>query len=274
MTPGLSFLADFKLAIIVVAAYLSILGAMYVFQRTLVFLPSRDDPFIHMNKPFRPFSYRTPDGMKLRGLWHPPREGRPTIVYFHGNAGHLGNRLFKAKLFVARGYGIALVGYHGYDGNPGFPSEQNLYADARAAIQAIQKKNIPDKDIVLYGESLGTGVATQMAVEMPGIRALVLEAPYTSVPDVAQKRYWFFPVHYLIKDRFENSKKIGQLKMPIILVHGTSDLTVPYRYGRKLFTYVTTEQKQFTTLDGAGHSNLYDFGAEEAIHAFLENLPQ
>lgn len=263
-----------RMIVWVIAAYLCVLALLYSFQRNLVFLPSGEDPFVHMNKPFRPFSYRTPDGIKLRGMWHPPREDRPTIIYFHGNAGHLGNRLFKAKLFVARGYGVALVGYHGYDGNPGFPSEQNLYADARAAIHAVRHKKISDKDIVLYGESLGTGVATQMATEMPDIRALVLEAPYTSVPDVAQKRYWFFPVHPLIKDRFESAGKITALKMPILVIHGTRDLTVPYSFGRKLYNLVNSDKKQFVSLDGAGHSNLYDFGAEEAMHEFLEKLGQ
>ena len=254
----------------VVITYLVVLGLLYSFQRNMVFLPSGEDPFVHMFKPFRPFSYRTPDNIKLRGMWHPPREDKPTIIYFHGNAGHLGNRLFKAKLFIARGYGIALVGYHGYDGNPGFPSEENLYNDARAAIAAINNKGIAQKEIILYGESLGTGIATQMATEMPNIRALILEAPYTSIPDVAQQRYWFFPVHGLIKDRFESAKKIGALKMPILVIHGTRDITVPYKYGRKLFSLITTEKKEFVSLDGAGHSNLYDFGAEEAMHEFLE----
>lgn len=251
--------------------YLGILGVLYLFQRNMVFMPGRENPFDFPYAPFRPFSYLASDGVKLRGLWHAPQgDEKPVIVYFHGNSGHLGGRLFKARRFVGRGYGVALVGYHGYDGNPGFPSEQNLYADARAAIDAIRRRNIPDNRIVLYGESLGTGVATQMATEYPGIRALVLEAPYTSIPDVAQKRYWFFPVHSLIKDRFESLSKIGVLKMPILVIHGTRDLTVPYKFGKKLFDHITATKKQLATLKGAGHSDVYDFGAEEALHVFLE----
>lgn len=270
MNRGKGIIAVYRMIFWVIFLYLFILTLLYAFQRHLIFLPSNEDPFTHLEEPFQPFSYTTPDGLTLRGMWHPPRDDKPLIVYFHGNAGHIGNRLFKAKLFVARGYGIALVGYHGYDGNPGFPSENNLYDDARAAIAALKKQNFKNEQIVLYGESLGTGVATQMATEMPDIRALVLEAPYTSIVDVAQKRYWFFPVKWLIKDRFESKLKIGNLHMPILVIHGTSDFTVPYKFGQKLFGYITTDRKEFVSLDGAGHTNLFDFGAEEAVHAFLE----
>ncbi len=268
----IQFLKGSRMILWILIVYLCVLGFMYIFQRNLVFHPSADNPFIHLNKPFKPFVYQTPVGMNLRGLWVPPKPGHPTIVYFHGNSGSLSGRLFKAKFFVARGYGVAMVGYRGYSGNPGFPTEQNLYEDARSAIAAIQKRGIADKNMVLYGESLGTGVATQMATEMPKIRALVLEAPYTSIPDVAVKHYWMFPVHSLIKDRFENAKKIGILKMPILIVHGTRDKTVPYSLGKKLFGLVTANDRQFVSLEGASHTDLYDFGAEESLHAFLTRL--
>lgn len=256
----------------VLIIYISLLGFLYIFQRKMVFLPSPDDPFIYMSEPFSSFSYQTSDGLKLRGMWHAPKENMPTIVYFHGNAGNLEDRLFKAELFIARGYGIALVGYHGYDGNPGVPSETNLYADARAAIKAIHDQKIEDKDIILYGESLGTGVATQMASEYPNVKALILEAPYTSLTDIASQRFWYFPVKWLMRDRFESSKKIGILKVPILVIHGTGDLVVPYRFGKKLFDLVTTEKKSLVSVDGAGHSNLYEFGAEEAVHDFIQTL--
>jgi fermentation-respiration switch protein FrsA (DUF1100 family) len=257
----------------IILVYIGVLAFFYVYQRSMVFRPSMDDPFSHSNRPFRPFLYQTPEGLRLKGLWHPATcEDRPTIIYFHGTAGNIEDRIYKAKLFKARGYGIALVGYHGYDGNPGIPTEQNLYDDGRAAIRAIYKKGVPEEKMVLYGESLGTGIATQMAAEHPDILALILEAPYTSIPDVAASRHWYFPVRPLIKDRFETFKKIATLKMPILIVHGTRDRTVPYRFGRKLFELVTTKRKEFVTLEGAGHTNLYEFKAEEAVHAFLTSL--
>ena len=253
--------------------YSALLLLLFIYQRSLVFKPSHDDPFSHSNRPFKPFMYQTPEGLKLKGLWHPSTiENRPTIIYFHGTAGNIEDRLFKAKLFRARGYGIALVGYHGYDGNPGMPTEQHLYDDGRAAIRSIQNKGVPEKDMVLYGESLGTGIATQMAAEHRDIRALVLEAPYTSIPDVAQARYWYFPVHRLIRDRFETFTKIATLNMPILILHGTIDKTVPYRFGKRLYRLVKAKRRQFVRLEGAGHTNLYDFKAEEAVHAFLTQL--
>jgi uncharacterized protein len=266
------FLKGSRMILWVLVAYLGILGVMYVFQRGLLFHPNSDNPFLKVEAPFKPFVYQTPVGLNLRGLWMPPKPGHPTIVYFHGNAGSLSNRIFKAKYFIARGYGIALVGYRGYSGNPGFPSEKNLYEDARSAIAAIHAHGVADRNMVLYGESLGTGVATQMATEMPAIKALVLEAPYTSIPDVAASHFWMFPVHSLIKDRFESAKKIGILKMPILVIHGTKDKTVPYKFGKKLFSLVTTKHREFVTLEGASHTDLYDFGAEEALHAFITKI--
>ena len=266
------FSAGIKAIFAVGILYAVLAGALFYYQRDFLFLPSSDDPFTHNFQPLSPFDYTTTDDLKLRGMWHPPKAGKPTIILFHGNGGNLSNRLFKAKLFLSHGYGIALVGYHGYDGNPGFPSEQNFYDDGRAAIKAIQEKNIPDDEIILYGESIGTGVATQMATEMPNIKALILEASYTSVADVAEKVFWFMPTHLLIRDKFKSIDKINSLQMPVLLIHGTDDKVIPYIFGQTLFKAVASSKKQFISLQGAGHNDLYDYGAEEAIHLFIEGL--
>ena len=258
--------------IIISCVYLFILCFMYLFQRSFTFQPSRENPFLASHDPFQPVLYQTPMGLNLRGLYVPAQSGKPTVVYFQGNAGHIGDRLFKTPSFIQRGYGFFLVGYRGYSGNPGQPTETNFYEDARSAINKLIQAGIPIENIIIYGESIGTGVATQMATEFPTAKALILEAPFTSTVDIAKRIYWFLPVEKMMKDRFENDKKIGQLTMPVLIIHGTKDFTVPYRYGQKLFTNVVSHQKEFVTLEGAGHANVYDFNAAEHIHAFLDRL--
>jgi len=252
--------------------YAVLLCYLYLRQHQLVFRPTIDNPFWYDHEPFKPFVYETALQLKARGMWYPPQPGKPTIIYFHGNSGHVGNRLYKARKLLAKGYGIALVEYRGYGGNPGAPSETNLMEDARAAIKVIHKKGIAYKDMVLYGESLGTGVATQIATEMPKVKALILEAPYTSLIDVAARRYWYLPVRKLVRYRFENDIKIGTLKLPILIQHGDQDQTIPIAFGKKLFSLVTSDIKEFQEITGGAHTDLYNYNADEVVHAFLEKL--
>lgn len=252
--------------------YFGIMAYMYAYQRSYTFHPSHDNPFDMDYKPFASFDYQSSGGLALRGLIKLPEQGKPTIVYFQGNAGHIGDRLFKTKYFLPHGYGFALVGYRGYSGNPGLPSEKGFYDDARAAIKALQARGIDLSDVIFYGESLGTGVATQMALEHQSAKALILEAPFTSTIDIGSAIYWYLPVKWLMKDRFESVKKIKKIKMPLLIVHGTNDVTIPYHFGEKLFDAAISPRKDMATIDGAGHGDLYDFKAGEAIYAFLERL--
>ena len=260
-----------KMVWLIAVIYLSLIAFMYVFQRHFVFAPSSRNPFAAGHAPFQVLNYQTPAGLNLRGLYVPAKENRPTIVYFHGNAGNLADRIYKAQHFLDKGYGVALVGYRGYSGNPGQPTEQGLYEDGRAVIRQLEQSGVKEQDIVLYGESLGTGVATQMATEIKA-KALILEAPFTSTIDVGARVYWFLPVRFLLKDKFENLKKIGDLTMPIMIIHGTDDRTIPYAFGEKLFANVHSQIKEFVTLKGAGHADIYDFDAGNIINAFLAKL--
>ncbi len=253
-------------------AYLGVFAFMYMFQRNFTFQPSGVNPFNGEYKPFTPLVYQTPMGLNIRGLYMPAQQGMPTIVYFQGNAGSIGDRLYKTKTFLERGYGFALVGYRGYSGNPGMPSEQNFYEDGRSALKKLNEKGVRYEDMIIYGESIGTGVATQMATELPQAKALILEAPFTSTTDIAKRFYWFLPVGKILKDKFENDHKIAQIQMPILIIHGDKDRTVPMQYGEKLFSYATSPSKLFVSLKGAGHADVYSHKAAETIHAFLDNI--
>lgn len=259
----------FKALVICLVMYSLALVYLYIFQSRILYRPGSDNPFTHDYAPFVSFVYQTPAGMNMRGMWYPPQANKPIIIYFQGNTGSIGTRLFKARKFITKGYGVAMVGYRGYSGNPGFPSEKNLMDDGRAAIDALVKKGYKPSQMILYGESLGSGIAVRMAYEQPDIRAVILEAPYTSIAAVAKSRFAIFPVNKLLKDRFDSAKIIHNLQMPVLVLHGTHDKTTSVEIGHDLFSKVTAKKKQFISLNGAGHADLYDHGAERVIDEFL-----
>jgi fermentation-respiration switch protein FrsA (DUF1100 family) len=261
----------YELVTAAASVYIAANGALYVFQRRLVFAA--------MGRPCTPAEagvpemaevpYRTEDGLALRAWYWSGGKG-PTIVYFHGNAGHCAERAYKARFYIDRGYNFLLTSYRGYSGNPGRPSEAGVYRDARAALDFLAGEGIAPGRVVLYGESLGTGIAVQMAAERR-MAALVLEAPFTSLVDVASRHYWWTPARWLVRDRFESLAKIGAIAMPLLVVHGQRDRTVPVSFGKRLFA-AAPEPKELRLLPRAGHADVYDHGAGEAVDAFLRAL--
>ncbi len=212
-------------------------------------------------------SYGTSDGLVLGGWYRPARAGLQTLVYFHGNAGHLGDRLILVQPYLDAGYGVLLAGYRGYGGNPGRPGEEGFYADGRAALAWLAANGVAPSRTVLFGESLGTGVAVQMAVEYR-IAGLVLQSPFTSVVDVGQDKVPWLPVSLLMTDRFDSLSKISRITAPLLLIHGEADRVVPIHLGRRLFE-AAPEPKTAQFVPGAGHNDLHRFGAGEAVLEFL-----
>jgi hypothetical protein len=193
----------------------------------------------------------------------------------HGNAGNVAHRAEKVRPFMDQGYGVLLVGYRGYGGNPGAPSEEGLYHDAEAALAFLAAHNVgPDRQI-LYGESLGSGVAVEMAQRRAAagapVAGVVLEAPYTSMPAAAAHHYPFVPASSLIIDKYDSLAKIEQINAPLYIFHGDQDIIVPQSLGRDLFDAADTP-KRAQWIDGAGHNDLYDFGAAEGVMDFLRGL--
>jgi fermentation-respiration switch protein FrsA (DUF1100 family) len=255
--------------------YATIVGTLYLFQRQLIYFPNSTVPDrVTAGLPeMVVLGLETADGLVLRAWWHPPAgDGMPVIVFFHGNAGHLGHRGFKLRPFLDRGYGVLSLAYRGYSGNPGSPTEEGLYADARAALAYVDAADIDLSRVVLYGESLGSGVAVQMASER-AVGALVLEAPFSSLADVAQSHYPFLPVRLLVKDRFDSLAKIAANAAPVLVLHGERDSTIPMRFGRRLFE-AAHEPKRMQTFPDAGHNGLYGHGAGEVVFGFLEQYFQ
>lgn len=207
-----------------------------------------------------------PEGVPLRAWYRPADAGRPTLVIFHGNAGFQWRKL---EALASEGFGLLMTSYRGYAGGPGEPSESSLLTDARAALKWAETGGIRPEEIVLYGESLGTGVAARMAMEPGNWRALVLDAPYTSVVDRAAEIYALFPVHLLLRDRFETDNFIAAINTPLLILHGTDDIVIPVEHGRTLLE-LASEPKHGVWIEDGTHLLPPERVAEE-VAAFLSN---
>jgi hypothetical protein len=252
------------------AGYGVLVGGLFVFQRHLLYVPGGSRPDLGELAAIgvREIRLTTADRISLLSWYLPPQEGRPVIAYFHGNGGHIGFRADRLRWFARNGYGVLMAEYRGYGGNPGTPSEAGLSLDAAAALDFLAGEGIEPKRTVVYGESLGSGVAVPAAVQR-NVAALILEAPFTSVAAVAQYRYFFVPAAALVRDRFDSLAAIGKVKVPILILHGERDRIVPVRFGRALFD-AAPEPKEFWLSPEAGHENLIWFGALEAVRSFLQ----
>jgi len=232
---------------ILLILYLALLGVMFVFQRHLLYHPDRNvgSPQQYGLSGFEDLRAKSTDGLSIQMWYRPAKEGFPTIVYYHGNASNLGNRAGIYGALADKGFGVLALSYRGYGKSEGEPSEQGLYDDARAAIGFLtDSKHIPIEKILVFGESLGTGVATQMATEYP-VGGLILEAAYTSVAARAAEIYFYIPVKLLIRDRFDSLSKIAKVKCPILFFHGELDPTIPVAHGRALIAAVTAPKETY-----------------------------
>lgn len=255
--------------------YISLVGGLYFAQRNLMYIPDRDRPIPGDYTLSESVSLKThtDDGVTLEGwYWPPAQQGAPVIVWFHGNGGSHADRISAVPPYLDKGYGVLLASYRGYAGNPGSPDEEGLYKDARAWIhQLTLNKGIMPDQIVLYGESLGTGVAVQMAVEYPDVRALVLQSPYTSLPDVAQRTYFFVPVALLMKDQFRSIDKIKDVTRPLLVFEAAGDLVVPADLSRRLYEAAVVDKK-LVSFDGTyGHNTMPSQARADAVEAFLRD---
>jgi fermentation-respiration switch protein FrsA (DUF1100 family) len=255
-------------------AYAGLVAVLYVAQRSLMYSPGHDlgSPGDHGLPELSQLSIRTADGLTLTSWYLAPSPGRSVLVYFQGNAGTIGGREHKVRPFIEAGFGVMLVGYRGFGNNPGSPTEEGLYADGMGALAWLSENDMPPSRWVLYGESLGSGIATELAWrqarEGAPVGALVLEAPFTSMGDAAASHYPYVPARLLVRDRFDSLAKIDAIETKLLVVHGTRDRTVPFNQGEALFTKAR-EPKAFHRVENAGHADLFDFRAQFEVLKFL-----
>ncbi len=258
------------IGIVGAAIYLSIAVGLYAFQRRLIYYPDTEyhQPAEAGLEGVREVKLDTPDGARLISWWAPAAAGQPTLLYFHGNAGGLMDRAERFRLFQSAGFGVFMPSYRGYSGSTGEPSERALVADALLVYEHLRNEGLPAQSIIAYGESLGSGVAVQLAANRP-VGAVVLEAPYTSLPDIGKRVYPFIPVETFMLDRFDSKRHISQVKAPILIMHGKRDATIPVQLGEALYA-VAPEPKELELIEGAGHTNIFNFGALATMRRFID----
>jgi uncharacterized protein len=249
-----------------VTVYLLAVGYLYAVQRDFVFQPSGSLPYpaaVGLSR-VTPLQLFTPDGASLT-VWHaPPAGGLPVFLYFHGNAGNLSHRASRFRQIVASGFGLLAVSYRGYPGSGGQPTELDLVGDGLMLFDWLAARN---ETIVVYGESLGTGIAAAVASERQAA-ALVLESPYTAAVDIAAKQYPWVPVGLLMKDQFRTRERIGDIEEPLLVIHGSDDETIPVDHGRRLYE-LANPPKRLVIVEGAGHGDLWRRGIWQMVLDFL-----
>jgi fermentation-respiration switch protein FrsA (DUF1100 family) len=211
----------------------------------------------------------TPDGAEVIVWAGRAQPGQPTILYFHGNGGSLESRSERIRKYMARGYGVFMMSYRGFSGSSGAPSEAANVGDAKLAYDALVARGVDPAAIIVYGESLGSGVAVQVAAEKR-VAGVILDAPYTSMFELAALHYPQLP-RWLMRDRYETMNTIGKVTAPLLIVHGEEDDVVPVAMGRALFE-AANAPKEIATLPGAGHGDHYLFGSYDKIFAWIERL--
>ncbi len=254
--------------------YAALVVLVFVFQRSLMYHPGGDvaSPAQSGAPEAEVVSLETADGLDLLAWWRrAPEPGRPVVLYFHGNAGHIGNRVDKIRPFIDAGFGVLLVSYRGYGGNRGRPDEDGLYADARAAMAFLSDQGVAPGRVAAFGESLGSAVAVHLAWEQArdaALGAVVLESPFTTMGETAQVHYPYLPAKWLVKDKYESAAKIAAIGAPLLVLHGELDRVVPFAHGERMLQ-AAAEPKESFFHPLAGHVDLFDLGADAASVAFI-----
>ena len=289
----------------ILLCYLVISIVLASFQRSLIYRPSRGDRIqLAATGVGRTHDIvaETDDGLQLHG-WHvtsngqicPDREAcdrvlaetKWLILFFHGNGGDRRGREFDCRLFSRLGADVFIFDYRGYGENAGSPSEDGLAVDAQAVWNyATRERNVPAERIIIYGASLGGGVATRLAAELceaetaPG--GLILRSTFTSMTDTASYHYPWLPVRLVLVDRFQSDARIKHVDCPILQIHGARDTIVPIELGRKLFDQapeksVTGIEKAFVEIQMADHNDLVYVATDEvrdSVGSFMTRLPR
>jgi hypothetical protein len=252
--------------------YIVAVAGATLLQRSMIYNPPAPEaPPAVADLPIRLEKIETADHQILVAWWLAPRPGKPVVLFFNGNGGRLAPLEWRMRQLAADGVGMLAVAYRGYSGSTGSPSETGLNQDALAAYGWLNRR-YPAQDIIVHGFSLGSGVAVHLAAERR-VRALVLEAPYTSMVEVAEERTPWVPVKLLLWDRFQSTRWIEQVRAPVLIAHGDDDQVIPFAMGRKLYD-MAIGPKIFVRMHGSGHSTMVRDGLYARLLRFIEDPPQ
>ncbi|NTF18189.1 alpha/beta hydrolase [Agrobacterium rubi] len=263
----------FRLAIIMAMAYAAICVAMVVFQRSLIYMPAPDayapDAFglagVDVDR------LKTPDGEIIETWRWLGSPDKPVIVFFHGNAGNLNNRHYMFQMFKNLGYGFVAVDYRGYGNSTGSPSYRTIIDDALLVFDRTSANQaFRGRKIVLYGESLGTGVATEVATRRR-VSGIILQSAYTSIADAAKDRFPWLPIDLLLTERLSNIAHVEKISSPILILHGEQDEFFPVDMAQKLFN-AALGKRRIEILEGVGHNDMHPERINGPISSFVELL--
>jgi fermentation-respiration switch protein FrsA (DUF1100 family) len=257
-----------SLPVLALCFYLGLIALMYVAQRALMYFPEtlRTAPAAAGLAVAEEVLLDTADGERVIVWTVAPRADSPVVLYFHGNGGALRYRVARLRALTADGTGLVALSYRGYGGSSGKPSEAGLIEDAFAA-HAFAVARYPAAKLVVWGESLGSGVAVALAAQRPVAR-VILEAPFASSVEIGAAAYPFVPVRWLMKDQFRSDLRIGKVTAPVLILHGERDTIVPIASGERLFDLIKSP-KRFVRFPDGGHEDLSAHGAVDAAKKFL-----
>lgn len=255
-----------------IAAYLVICAAAYFGHRMFMYFPdpARIPPEAAGLENVEEVEFAAADGTKLVSWYAPAQEGKPTILYFHGNAANAANRAPKIDMMLESGFGVFYLNNRGYGGSGGSPTEANNVADAIAAYDYVRGLGVPPDKIVTFGESLGSGQAVRLAAARP-VAAVVLEAPLTSTVEVGRSIYFWLPLSLLIADQYNVERDIARVTAPLLILHGEQDEVIPVDMGRRIYNAANQPKRIEVVRDGR-HNDLFDHGAWERMRDFLLSL--
>ncbi|NOD46869.1 alpha/beta fold hydrolase [Ruegeria sp. HKCCD5849] len=256
--------------VLITTLYAAVVGYMYLNQRALLFKPSGvlPEPASVGLVDIDVMTKSMEDGTELT-VWAAPAatQGAPTVLFFHGQSGNLGDRADRLREILNSGYGLLAPSYRGYPGSTGTPSQATLVSDG---LELFDQLYDAGEAVVLHGQSLGTAVAAQVAAQRPEATMLVLEAPFTATVDVAAERYPWLPVSALMHDQFATRDIIGTIEVPTLIFHGTGDQTVPVHHGARL-AKMGGERVEFFLIPGGTHNELWSYGLWQTVQ---DRLPQ
>lgn len=260
-------------AVVLLAIYVCVAAFFGIFQRRFLYFPAPAyiSPPAHALPRAERAMLKSPDGTPLSGWWIPPADASKRVyVYFHGNADGLDRRAARFALMSADGSGVLAMSYRGYGGSGGEPTETGLHADALAIYRDLVQR-VAAEQIIAFGESLGTGIAIELARHVK-LRAVILDSPYFSVLRRAQEHFPWLPVAWLLTDTFRSDRRIGDVDVPILILHGSADWLIPPHDSDDLARLAKSGQVRRIVYPGQAHVVAYDRGPDRDVRAFLAEL--
>ena len=248
-------------------AYLIFAGALYLTQRSMIYPAPK--PSAVVPDGYRRIVLSTADGLTLAALYRPPDQGKRVLVFFHGNGDGWDGAAKANHLLDEAGYGVLLAEYRGYGANPGQPGEAGFYADGRAALGWLSAAGVKPNQIVLIGNSIGSGTAVQLATEFQPA-GLILISGFTSLPDVVATKLPWLPGRWLVHDTYDNRAKLGQVTAPVLILHGVADQMVPQTQAQSL--QAANRHARLIVVPGFGHELAYQPAAQQIELDWLARL--